>query len=81
MMWELHMARRGGSWRKIGEFESVTAAASQIIEIEGDPLGSCIFFRILIETLSGADERAAFNYLEHTGRNTDSSYVVKRRMH
>lgn len=80
-MWELHMAGRGGSWRKIGEFESVTAAASQIVEIEGDPPGSCIFFRILIETLSEDYERAAFNYLEHTGRNTDNSYVVKRRVH
>ena len=80
MMWELHMAR-GGSWRKIGEFESVTAAASQIIEIEGDLPGGCIFFRILIETLGGANERTAFNYLEHTGRNADNSHVVKRRMH
>jgi hypothetical protein len=54
-MWELNMARRGDPWRKIGEFESVTAAASQIVEIEGQHPGTTIFFSILIETLSGVD--------------------------
>ena len=80
-MWELNMARRGEPWRKIGEFESVTAAASQIVEIEELPQGSAIHFEILIETLSGAYEREAFNHLEHTGRKTGNCYVVKRRRH
>ena len=80
-MWELHMTRQGEPWRKIGEFESVTAAASQIVEIVELPQGSGIFLSILIETLGGVDEREAFNHLEHTGRNTGNCYVVKRRMH
>jgi hypothetical protein len=80
-MWELNMARRGQSWRRIGEFESVTAAASRIVEIEERQPGSGVFFRIYIETLSEAYEREAFNQLEHTGRNTGNCYVVKRRMH
>jgi hypothetical protein len=80
-MWHLKMAERGGAWVTVGSFESVTAAAEKIIELEGYSV-SGVFFEILIETGPGAgSEHEAFGHLEHTGRNTGRCYVVKRVQH
>jgi hypothetical protein len=80
-MWHLKMAERGGAAVTVGTFESVTAAAEKIIELEGYPV-SGIFFEIYIETGPGAhSEQEAFGHLEHTGKTTGRAYVVKRIQH
>ncbi len=91
-MWQLAMAEKGKKWETAGSFDSVTAAARRFLELEGGyeycghPL-SGVFFQIrietdqiLIETERGNDEEA-LTYLEHTGKNTNACYVVKRIKH
>jgi hypothetical protein len=64
----------------VGNFESITAAAHKIIELEAYPIMG-VFFEILIETGAGAaSEQEAFGHLEHTGKN-GRSYVVKSIKH
>jgi hypothetical protein len=78
-MWQLNIAERGGEWVTVGGFETVTAAAQKIIELEDYPV-SGIFFDMLIETGSGAtSEQEAFGHLGHTGKRY--LYVVKRIHH
>jgi hypothetical protein len=78
-MWQMKMAGRGEPWVTVGSFETVTAAAQKVIEPEGYPV-SVVFFESLIET-KAVNEEAAFGHLEHTGKCTNRSYVVKRVRH
>jgi hypothetical protein len=78
-MWQLKTADRGEPWTDLGQFDSVTAAARKIIDLEEYPV-TAVFFELLIETKAG-NEEAAFDYLEHTGRKTERCYVVKRVRH
>jgi hypothetical protein len=78
-MWQLKTAERGEPWTHVGTYDTVTAAARRIIELEGYPV-SAIFFELLIETKTD-DEQEAFAHLEHTGRNTGRCYVVKCLRH
>ena len=80
-MWHLKMARRGGAWITVDNFETVAAAAKKIQELEGD--GSYgVFFQIYIETGPGAQsEQESLGHLEHDGKNTGACYVVKRAQH
>lgn len=75
-MWQLKTADRGEPWTQLGTFESVTAAARRIVELEGYPV-SALFFELLIETKAGSEDDA-FAHLEHTGRSTERCYVIKR---
>jgi hypothetical protein len=74
------MADRGKPWEMVGSFDSITAAARKIIELEAYPITG-IFLEILIETgAEAASEQEAFGHLEHTGKN-GRSYVVKEIKH
>lgn len=65
----------------VDSFETVTAAAQKIIELEGYSV-SGVFFDILIETGPGAgSEQDAFGHLEHTGKRTNRCYLVKQLRH
>jgi hypothetical protein len=80
-MWHLKMAERGGEPVTVGRFETVTAAAEKIIELENYSVTG-VFFDILIETGVGAgSEQEAFGHLEHTGKRTNRCYLVKRVQH
>jgi hypothetical protein len=75
-MWQLHMTNSRNEWVHDGDFETVTAAARRIREIEAYPVTS-LFFEIQVDTAHGSDEDS-FGHLEHNGRR--AAYVVKRRM-
>ena len=75
-MWRLMMTNAAKEWVEAGSFETVTAAARRIREIEGRATGG-IFLRMLVEIDYGSDDEA-FGHLEHKGRA--ASYVIKRRM-
>jgi hypothetical protein len=80
-MWHLWMADKDKQRITVGRFETVTAAAQKIIELENYPV-SGVFFDILIETGVGAgSQREAFGHLEHTGKRTKRCYVVKLIRH
>lgn len=78
-MWRLSMAERGKAWTTIGEFETVTAVAQKLIELEGYPV-SGVFFELLVDTKTGTDKEA-FQHLEHTGKRTGNSFAVKWIQH
>jgi hypothetical protein len=61
------MANRGGPWLTVDSFDTVTAAARKIIELEAYPV-SGVFFEILIETKDGNKEEA-FSHLKYTGKH------------
>ena len=72
-------ADRGEPWTDLGQFDSVTAATRKIIELEEYPV-TAVSFEMLVET-KGDYEEEAFAHLEHTGRNTERCYVIKRVRH
>jgi hypothetical protein len=57
---------RGEGMIEAGNFETMTAAARRIRELEDYPV-SGVFLQILAETDCGTDEES-FGHLEHTGR-------------
>jgi hypothetical protein len=75
-MWQLKMTNAAREWVDAGSYETVTAAARRIREIEGRETGG-IFLSMFIEIDFGSDEEA-FGHLEHTGKR--ALYVVKRRV-
>jgi hypothetical protein len=78
-MWQLHMAERGAEWAKIDDFETLSAAALRILELEGYSAGG-VFFDVYVETHHGNDAEF-LGHLEHTGRKTGRCYGVKRVRH
>jgi hypothetical protein len=74
-MWQLKTAHRGDAWTKLGEFDTVAAAARKIIELEAYPV-TALFFDMLVDTKSSTDDEA-FSYLEHTGLTTERCYLIK----
>jgi hypothetical protein len=74
-MWQLMMTNTAKEWVDAGNFETVTAAARRIREIEGRATGG-IFLSMLVEIDYGSDEEA-FGHLEHKGQA--ALYVIKRR--
>ena len=73
-MWQLKMTNTAKEWVEVGTFETVTAAARRIREIEGRPSGG-IFLEIYVEIDLGTDEDA-FSVLHHTGRQ--ALYGIRR---
>ncbi len=76
-MWQLMMTNAAQDWVDAGSFETVTAAARRIREIEAYPV-SGIFLELHVDTIHDSDADA-FGHLEHTGRR--ARYVVTRRTH
>jgi hypothetical protein len=75
-MWQLHMkAPADQEWVQVASFETVTAAARRIREIEGCASGG-IFLEMHVEIDFGTDEDA-FSILHHTGRK--ALYGIRRR--
>lgn len=67
-MSHLKMAESGGAWVTLGSFGTVTAAAQQLMELEGYTSYGVVF-EIYIETGPGAhSEQEAVGHLEHTGK-------------
>jgi hypothetical protein len=73
-MWQLKMTNTAKEWVEVGTFETVTAAARRIRELEGRPTGG-IFLEMYVEIDFGADEDA-FSVLHHTGRR--ALYGIRR---
>lgn len=73
-MWQLHMTNADRQWVMVASFETVTAAARRIREIEGGATGG-IFLRIYVEIDFGSDDEA-LGHLEYKGRK--ALYVIKR---
>ncbi|KAA5609574.1 hypothetical protein [Rhodovastum atsumiense] len=69
------MTNAACEWVEAGTFESVTAAARRIREIEG--ISGNLFLQMLIEPDFGTDAEA-FAHLEYTGKQ--ALYVIKRRV-
>jgi hypothetical protein len=76
-MWLLAMKDMAAKdWVQLGTFESVTAAARRIREIEGRTSGG-IFLEMHVEIDFGTDEDA-FSVLHHTGKR--ALYGIRRRV-
>ena len=74
-MWRLKMTNAARDWVDAGDFETVTAAAQRIRELEDYPVMGT-FLQIYVDTGSGTDEDA-FSHLEHRGSR--ALYVAKRQ--
>jgi hypothetical protein len=75
-MWRLKMTNAAKEWIDAGGFETVTAAAQRIRELEKYPVTG-VFLEMYVDTVHGTDEES-FGHLEHTGRR--ALYVVKRQV-
>jgi hypothetical protein len=75
-MWQLMMTNTAKEWVEAGSFETVTAAARRIRELEDYPVAG-MFLETYVDTEHGSDEDA-LGRLEHTGRR--AIYVIKRRV-
>ena len=73
-MWQLKMTNAAKEWVEVGTFDTVTAAARRIREIEGRPSGG-IFLEMYVEIDAGTDEEA-FSVLQHTGHR--ALYGIRR---
>jgi hypothetical protein len=73
-MWQLSKTNAAKEWTNIGTFDSVTAAARRIREIEGYP-NTGVFLELHVDTALGTDEEA-FAVLHHTGRR--ALYGIRR---
>jgi hypothetical protein len=74
-MWQLCTINAAKIWTGIGTFDSVTAAARRIRELEGRSSGG-IFLEMHVEIDCGTDEDA-FSVLHHTGRK--ALYGIRHR--
>jgi hypothetical protein len=75
-MWQLSMTNTAKEWTSVGTFDSVTAAARRIRELEGRQSGG-IFLELHVEIDFGTDDEA-FSVLHHTGRR--ALYGIRRRV-
>ena len=75
-MWRLKMTNPAREWIDAGDFETVTAAAQRIREIEAYPVTG-VFLQMYVDTALGSDEES-FSHLEHTGKR--ALCVVQRQV-
>jgi hypothetical protein len=73
-MWQLSMTNAAKEWTSVGTFETVTAAARRIRELEGRTSGG-VFLELHVEIDFGTDEEA-FSTLHHTGQR--ALYGIRR---
>lgn len=74
MAWQLKMTNAAKEWIEVGTFDTVTAAARRIRELESYPITG-VFFEMYVDTTLGTDEEA-FGVLHHTGRR--ALYGIRR---
>jgi hypothetical protein len=74
-MWQLSMINAANEWTSVGSFDTVTAAARRIREIEGYS-STGVFLELHVDTELGTDLEA-FSVLHHTGRK--ALYGIRRR--
>ena len=75
-MWRLMMTNAATEWVEAGGFETLTAAARRIRELEDYPVTG-VFLEAYCDTELGSDDEA-LSYFEHKGRR--SLYVVRRQV-
>jgi hypothetical protein len=75
-VWQLCVTNAAKEWIEVGRFDTVTAAARCIRQMEGRPTGG-IFLEIHVYTESGDDDEA-FSVLHYTGRQ--ALYGIRRRV-
>lgn len=73
-MWQLKMTNAAKEWIEVGTFDTVTAAARRIRELESYPTTG-VFLEAYVDTEHGTDEEA-FGVLHHTGRQ--ALYGIRR---
>lgn len=69
------MTNAAKEWTEVGTFETATAAAARIRELEDYPTTG-VFLEIHVDTERGTDEEA-FSVLHHTGRR--ALYGIRRQ--
>jgi hypothetical protein len=75
-MWRLMMTNAATEWVEAGDFETLTAAARRIRELEDYPVTG-VFLEAYCDTERGSDDEA-LSHFEHKGRR--ALYVVKRQV-
>ena len=75
-MWHLSMTNAAKEWIEVGRFDTVTAAAQRIRQLEGYP-NNGVFLEMHVDTTFGTDEEA-FSVFHHTGRK--ALYGIRRRV-
>lgn len=75
-MWQLSTTQPGKEWSEIGRFETLTAAAQRIRELEDYP-STGIFLEFHVDTQFGSDDEA-LSVFHHTGRR--ALYGIRRRV-
>ncbi len=74
-MWRLMTTTRGKEWTEVGIFETMTAAARRIRQIE-DYDNPFFFLRVGVYT-DDLDDAEALRHFEHDGKK--AFYVIKRQ--
>jgi hypothetical protein len=74
-MWQLRMTNATKEWTEVGTFETVTAAARRITELE-DNHRAGLFLEFYVDTTEIGTDEEAFRVLHYTGRR--ALYGIKR---
>jgi hypothetical protein len=74
-MWQLKMTNAAKEWIEVGAFETVTAAARRITELEDNPVNG-IFLEFYVDTTPLGTDEEAFRVLHYTGRR--AHYGIRR---
>jgi hypothetical protein len=75
-MWQLKMTNAAKEWVDVGTFDTVTAAARRIRELE-DYQVTGVFLEFHVDTVLGTDEEA-LSVFHHTGKR--ALYGIRRRL-
>ena len=76
-MWQLAMKTpTDKDWTPVGTFDTVTAAARRIRELEGNPARGGLFLDFFVETGEWGTDDEAFRVFHHTGKR--ALYGIKR---
>jgi hypothetical protein len=73
--WKLSMTNAAKEWVEVGNFDTVTAAARRIRELEDYPTTG-VFLQFHVETEFFGTDDEAFSCLHHTGRR--AFYGIRR---
>ena len=74
-MWQLKMTNAAKEWIEVGSFETVTAAARRITELD-DRTVNGIFLEFYVDTTELGTDEEAFRVLHYTGHR--AVYGIKR---
>jgi len=73
-MWQLSMTNAAKEWIEVGRFETITAAAARILELEESPKKG-MFLKLWVDTELGNDEEL-LSVFHHTGSR--ARYGIRR---